>query len=125
MFEVYTHSTHCSVEISQMAGVLGGICVEQAEKGGGFEQKFQFSLESKAEQFEASILWFPEVFGAGRKPSAIEQAIADSKLCDCGWTTRKACLKTCEAIADQLLELQQEFPTLDQLKGTHHEKQAS
>ena len=101
MFEVYTLSTHCSVEISQMAGVLGGICVEQTEKAKGFEQKFQFNLESKAEQFEASILWFPEVFSVGRKPNLSEQAIANSRLCDCGWTTKQSCSKTCEAINEK------------------------
>ncbi len=100
-FEVYILSTHCSVEISQMAGVLGGICVEQTEKAKGFEQRFQFNLESKAEQFEASILWFPEVFGVGRKPILIAQAIANSRLCDCGWTTKQSCSKTCEAINEK------------------------
>jgi len=66
MFEVYILSTHCSVEISQMAGVLGGICVKQIEKAEGFEQ-----------------------------------AIANSRLCDCGWTTKQSCSKTCEAINEK------------------------
>jgi hypothetical protein len=100
MFDVYTHSSQWSVKISKMAGVLGGICVEQTEKQGRFEQKFQFDLESKAEQFAASVLWFPEVFGVGLKANVLD------------------------AITDQELELKQKFPTLAQLGGDLNEKQA-
>lgn len=125
MFEVSVYLTMPSVDVSQLAGRLGGICTEESDIRDGIEQKFGFSLESYANQFHFSAFHFPEVISIGRSPSVIHQAIANSRLCDCGWTTKQACLKTCEAIADQTLELKQEFPTLDQLKDTHHEKQAS
>jgi len=96
MFEVSVYLTHASVDVSQWAGRLGGICTEEKSTSEGIEQKFDFSLESYANQFHFSAFHFPEVISIGRSPSIIQKAIADSRLCDCGWTTKKQCLLDCE-----------------------------
>lgn len=112
MYEVSVYLTKPSVEVSQWAGRLGGICTEESNTVDGIEQKYVFTLESFADHFNFSSFHFSEVISIGRSPSLVQQAIAASKLCDCGWTTKSSCNIKCEAIADQLLELQQEFPTL-------------
>jgi hypothetical protein len=119
MFEVSVYLTSPSVSVSQLAGRLGGICTEGRNITDGIEQKYNFGLDSFADQFNFSAFHFPEVISIGRSPSPIQQAIANSRLCDCGWTTKQACSKTCEAIADQALELQQKFPTLEQIRICH------
>lgn len=124
MFEISVFLSKASVEVSQLAGRLGGICTEEIEIGNEIEQKFNFNLKSYADQFHFSAFHFPEVVSIGKSPSLIQKTITNSRLCDCGWTTKQACSKTCEAIADQLLELQPEFPTLDQLRS-RDEKQTS
>lgn len=122
MFKVSVYLTKPSVDVSQLAGRLGGICTEESDIRDGIEQKFGFNLESYADQFHFSAFHFPEVMSIGRSPSVIHQAIANSRLCDCGWTTKQTCSKTCEAIADQTLELKQEFPKLSELRReSHHE----
>ena len=85
-----------TVDLHQLAGVLGGICSEELPIAGGYELKFEFSLESNARQFHINTFLFPETISVERSPSVIQQAIADSKLCDCGWTTKKACLQDCK-----------------------------
>lgn len=85
------------MEVSQLAGRLGGICTEETVSN-VFEQKFKFSLESMAEQFQRSAVLFSEVISVGRSPSVIEQAIATSRLCDCGWTTKAQCGVQCDAL---------------------------
>jgi hypothetical protein len=118
MFEVSVYLTKPSVEVSQWAGRLGGICTEEKNIGEGIEQKFDFSLESYANQFHFSALHFPEVISIGRSPSIIQKAIAGSRLCDCGFTTKHNCDRLCQGLIDQEEDLRREFPTLDQLKIT-------
>lgn len=96
MFEVSVYLSKASVGVSQWAGRLGGICTEEKDISEGIEQKFDFNLESYANQFHFSAFHFPEVISIGRSPSVIQKAIADSRLCDCGWTTKKACLQNCK-----------------------------
>jgi hypothetical protein len=89
---VYLEST--SPEVSQLAHKLGGACAEELPIRDGIEQVFNFGLESMATQFHLSVLHFPEVISVGRSP--IRQAIAASRLCDCGWTTKQECDRECE-----------------------------
>jgi len=96
MFEVSVYLTKASVDISQLAGRLGGICTEEIDIVDGIEQKFNFNLQSYADQFHFSAFHFPEVISIGKSPSPIQKAIAESRLCDCGWTTKKACFQNCE-----------------------------
>lgn len=95
--EVSVWLTGASVEVSQLAGRLGGICTEERPNAIGIEQVFQFSLESFANQFNFSAFHFPEVVSIGRVPSLSKKAIADSRLCDCGWTTKHQCDRECES----------------------------
>jgi hypothetical protein len=85
-----------SADMHQLAGVLGGICSEELPIAGGYKLKFEFFLESKARQFHINTFLFPETISPMRSPAIIQQAIADSRLCDCGWTTKKQCLLDCE-----------------------------
>jgi hypothetical protein len=112
MFPITVCVEKISADMHQLAGVLGGICSEESPIAIGFELKFEFPLESNARQFHLNTFNYPETISATRSPNPIQKAIANSKLCDCGWTTKSSCNVKCEAIADQLLELQQEFPTL-------------
>lgn len=100
MYEVSVYLTKPSVDISQLAGRLGGICTEESDIRDGIEQKFGFGLESYADQFHFSALHFPEVMSIGRSPSVIHQEIANSR-CDCRWTTKQACLKNCESLHEK------------------------
>ncbi len=83
--------TTASVDVMQLAGRLGGICTEERPNPCGIEQVFQFSIESIAKQFNIAAFHFPEVVSIGRSPDLSKAAIAESKLCDCGWTTRLEC----------------------------------
>ena len=107
-----------SADMHQLAGVLGGICSEESPIAGGYELKFEFSLESNARQFHINTFLFPETISVERSPSVIQQAIADSRLCDCGFTTKHSCDRLCEGLIDQEEDLRREFPTLDQLPIT-------
>lgn len=97
MFPITVCVEKISADMHQLAGVLGGICSEESPTAIGFELKFEFTLESNARQFHLNAFNYPETISAMRSPSIIQQAIASSRLCDCGWTTKQACLKTCEA----------------------------
>jgi hypothetical protein len=116
MFEVSIFLSKASVEVSQLAGRLGGICTEEIDIGDEIEQKFNFNLKSYADQFHFSAFHFPEVISIGKSP--IQKAIADSRLCDCGFTTKHSCDHLCQGLIDQEEDLRREFPTLDQLKIT-------
>lgn len=59
MFEVSVYLTKPSVDVSQLAGRLGGICTEESDIRDGI------------------------------------------RLCDCGWTTKQACLKKCESLHEK------------------------
>ena len=96
MFPITVCVEEIGIELRQLAEVLGGICSEESPIAGGYELKFEFSLESKARQFHLNAFNYPETISATQSPSVIQQAIADSKLCDCGWTTKKACLQDCK-----------------------------
>lgn len=114
MSKVFLQLSNPSVEVSQLAGRLGGICAEEL---GNFYH-YIFNLDSMADQFHASVRHFPEVVRVERSGgNSIKSAIAQSRLCDCGWTTRQECDRKCEAIADQQLELTQEFLSLEKLRG--------
>lgn len=97
MFPITVCVEKISADMHQLAGVLGGICSEESPTAIGFELKFEFTLESNARQFHLNAFNYPETISAMRSPSIIQQAIASSRLCNCGWTTKQACLKTCEA----------------------------
>ncbi len=112
MYPITVCVERISPDMHQLAGVLGGICSEESKIAIGYELKFEFYLESNARQFHLNTFNYPETISAMRSPNTIQKTIAASRLCDCGWTTRSSCNIKCEAIADQLLELQQEFPTL-------------
>lgn len=121
MTEVSIFLTAPSVEVPQWAGRLGGICTEEHENIAGIEQVFRFNMESFANQFSASVFHYPEIISVGRSPNQVQKAIADSKLCDCGWTTKQQCDLECEAMIDQQIELAQEFPTLGRVRGDRDE----
>lgn len=95
MFDVSVYLESASADVSQLAGRLGGICTEENEIKYGIEQKFSFTLESFADQFHFAAFHYPQVISIGRSPSVIHQAIANSRLCKCGWTTKQACSKNC------------------------------
>lgn len=96
MFPITVCVEKISADMHQLAGVLGGICSEESPIAIGFELKFEFSLESNARQFHLNTFNYPETISATRSPNVIHQAIADSRLCNCGWTTKKACLQNCK-----------------------------
>ena len=67
-------------------------------------QSFSFSQEGIAEQFKAAVAWYPNVVGLrvsgdsiDNSIKEIEAAIASSRLCDCGWTTKASCERNCAA----------------------------
>jgi hypothetical protein len=97
-YQIAIHAEQISTDVSQLAGRLGGICTKESKVIDGLELKFEFSLESMAQQFHVSVLHFPEVISVGRSPNPIQKAIAASRLCDCGWTTKSSCNVKCEAI---------------------------
>ena len=96
MFTITVCVEKISADMHQLAGVLGGICSKESPIAIGFELKFEFPLESNALQFHINTFLFPETISATRSPSLIQKAIADSRLCNCGWTTKKQCLQDCE-----------------------------
>jgi len=104
--KVSIYLTESSPEISQLAEKLGGICAEENDIRDGIEWVFNFSLDSLASQFHAAAILFPEVISIGRTPmpKLIAQAIADSRLCNCGWTTRKECNLNCTDCLASALE---------------------
>lgn len=87
--------TGASVEASQLAGRLGGICTEERQNVAGIEQVFRFNMESFAQQFNFSAFHFPEVISIGRSPNLSQKAITESRLCNCGWTTKSECDQEC------------------------------
>ena len=100
---VYLDS-HCP-DISRLANRLGGFCAEQKPISEGIEQVFEFQLESRADQFFASVVLFDEVISVGSPVPkvddalSVEGAIALSKLCECGVTTMHDCgAKKCEVM---------------------------
>lgn len=95
--EVSVWLTSASVDVSQLAGRLGGICTKERPNPCGIEQVFQFSIKSLANQFNIAAHHFPEVVSIGRSPDLSKVAIAESKLCDCGWTTKQQCDRECES----------------------------
>lgn len=118
MFPIIVCVEKVSADMHQLAGTLGGICSEESPIAIGFELKFEFSLESKARQFHLNTFNYPETISAMQSPAIIQQAIADSRLCDCGFTTKHSCDRICQGLIDQEEDLRREFPTLDQLKIT-------
>lgn len=102
--EVSVWLTGASVEVSQWAGRLGGICTEERENPLGIEQVFQFSLKSFAEKFRSSAHGYPEVLEVERSPS---EETLDPRLCNCGRTKKLIRARECEtpdlkqAIANQ------------------------
>lgn len=80
-------------EIAELAERLGGICSEPQAIATGFEQSFEFQIDSMARQFHLSALLYPQVISVNRE--AIRKAIAESRLCDCGWTTKFECSSNC------------------------------
>jgi hypothetical protein len=96
MFPITVCVEKISADMHQLAGVLGGICSEESPFAIGFKLKFEFPLESNARQFHLNTFNYPETISATRSPNAIQKAIADSRLCNCGWTTKKACLQDCK-----------------------------
>lgn len=94
-----------SEDITKLARKLGGFCSQQLPVTQGIEQIFEFQLESRADQFFASVLLFPEVISIGspvpkvESELSVEAAIAISKLCECGFTTMHECgAKKCEVM---------------------------
>ena len=118
MFPITVCVEEIGIELRQLAEVLGGICSEELPIAGGYELKFEFSLESKARQFHLNAFNYPETISVERSPNVIQKAIADSRLCDCGFTTKHSCDRLCKGLIDQEEDLRREFPTLDQLKIT-------
>lgn len=111
MFPITVCVEKISADMHQLAGVLDGICSEELPIADGYELKFEFSLESKARQFHITI-------SAMRSPAIIQQAIADSRFCDCGFTTKHSCDRLCQGLIDQEEDLRRKFPDLDQLPIT-------
>lgn len=107
--EVSVWLTGASVEVSQLAGRLGGICTEERQNVAGIEQVFRFNMESFAQQFNFSVFHFPEVISIGRAPNLSQKAITESRLCNCGWTTKSQCDRDCET------------PSMKQSGGDRHE----
>lgn len=101
MLKVFVELSAPSVAISQLAGRLGGTCVNELCN----LYQYAFTLESMADQFYTSVRHFPEVVRVDRLGTPIQDVITLSRLCDCGWTTRQGCEISCEAIADQNAEL--------------------
>jgi hypothetical protein len=118
MYPITVCVERISPDMHQLAGVLGGICSEERLIDGGYELKFEFSLESYARQFHVSTFLFAETIAAMRSPDVIQKAIAESRLCDCGFTTKHSCARQCQGLIDQEEDLRREFPTLDQLPIT-------
>jgi hypothetical protein len=114
---VYLQTNDFCQDIANYAEKLGGICENEAVSDRLIEQHFQFNTDSTAEQFNRSVRVFPEVINISQSPDLIAQAIANSKLCACGWTTKHQCDRECEAMLDQLIDLKREFPRLDELRG--------
>jgi len=73
------------------------ICVEK-NSADMHQLAFEFSLKSKARQFHINIFLFPETILAMRSPAIIQQAIADSRFCDCGFTTKHSCDRLCQGL---------------------------
>lgn len=82
------------IDILNLAGRLDGSCINQEPSKNGFKQVFEFPLESRAEKFADSVRYFPEVLSVGR--SLIDEAIANSRLCACGFKTVLDCNSECD-----------------------------
>jgi len=95
MYEISICLSQASVDVSQLAGRLGGICSEEIENDRGIEQKFVFSLESFAYQFSRALPNFTEVRSISPSQNAIKEAIAKSRLCPCGEMTILDCDGEC------------------------------
>lgn len=98
MSSISVYLETANLEISTLAERLGGICTKERPIKYGIEQIFEFDLESFANQFHLSALHFPEVISIGRSPNQVQEAIASSRLCDCGWTTKQDCNIQCNAL---------------------------
>ena len=98
MIEIFVQTNDYTDEVMNYASRLGGICQNEAIGDRMIEQHFEFANESMAQQFDRSVRVFPEVTHIGMKPDLIAQAIANSKLCKCGWTTVKDCSIDCDAL---------------------------
>jgi hypothetical protein len=96
--DVFIQTNDLSDDISDYATRLGGICQNEAIGDRLIEQHFAFSSDTMAQQFDRSVRVFPEVTNIGYAPDLIAQAIANSKLCACGWTTKQQCDIECDAL---------------------------
>lgn len=94
--DIYVQTKDFTDEVPQFATKLGGVCQNEAFSNTQIEQHFKFDLESRAEQFEQGIRLFPEVMHVARTPDLIAQAIANSKLCACGFKTVLDCRVECD-----------------------------
>ena len=101
MYPITVCVERISPDMHQLAGALGGICSEETKISGGFELKFEFTLESYARQFHVSSFLYPETISARKSPCVIQKAIAESRLCDCGITTKHSCNRLCQGLIDQ------------------------
>jgi hypothetical protein len=84
-------------DIMQCAYRFGAQCLSEVKGKDCFMQSFSFSQGSIAEQFKAAVAWYPNVVGLRVSGDEIEAAIASSRLCDCGWTTKASCERNCSA----------------------------
>lgn len=95
MHNVSVHLTRPSVDVSQKAGYLGGVCVEENPLlTGGLEQIFQFESVASASRFQVELHHNnKEVESIGRSPY---RAVIDaSVLCKCAMKTVFECSQVC------------------------------
>lgn len=93
--DVYIQLHREEGNISRLAEILGGICQDEVIADNAIEQHYRFGLESRADQFQASVRLFPEVVNITRSPDLIAQAIANSRLCTCAMKTVLECSAEC------------------------------
>lgn len=94
--DIYVQTNDFSEEVPQFASKLGGVCQNEAFGNTKIEMHFRFTQESLADQFSQGVRLFPEVMHVARTPDLITQAIANSRLCACGFKTVLDCSSECD-----------------------------